>query len=104
MAVYARGDQALAICDICNFQCYYKDLRDYVQNRKKTGQRVCPDCFDQDQPQFWIGEKRTLDPQALRNPRPATIDNAFSRGFWGWNPVATFLITVTLARPTVTTS
>jgi len=37
----------------------------------ETGLKVCPECWDPDQPQLQVGRWPVSDPQALRSPRPA---------------------------------
>ena len=44
------------------------------------------DVIDKDHPQLQLGRLRTLDPQALRNPRPDTAQSA-SRRLFAFNPV-----------------
>lgn len=62
-------------------------------------EKVCPECWDPDHPQNWIGilgsQKVANDPQALREPRPDTNLND-SRGFFSWAPVATQQIDFTV--------
>ncbi len=61
--------------------------------------KVCPECWEQDQPQLQLGMYPVNDPQAVREPRPdisyyasGVDDEGFpgggSRVFeWGWYPV-----------------
>ena len=61
--------------------------------------KVCPECWDPDQPQLQLGMYPVNDPQAVREPRPdisyyASGVNVLgypddgSRQFqWGWYPV-----------------
>lgn len=102
--MYASGKWALALCDICRRQVAYKDLRPYVYNRKPNGWLVCPECCDKDNPQLWVGEHKPKDPQALRNPRPASSEMVSARSFWGWNPVAKCIVTLRVSPVTVTTT
>jgi len=104
MSRYAEGKDALAVCDECNFQLKYLDLKWEIVNRRRTGRRVCPACWDKDQPQLWIGELDKSDPQALKDPRPDTLDKAFSRGWIGWNPVVAMACQVAFTPPKVTTT
>ena len=45
--------------------------------------KVCPECWEQDQPQLQLGMYPVNDPQAVREPRP-DISRVFE---WGWYPV-----------------
>lgn len=71
MAKFASGKFAWASCDICSFRCRYIELRTPTVAGKATGLRVCPSCYDPDHPQNFV-DARTVDAQALRNPRPDT--------------------------------
>jgi hypothetical protein len=89
-----------------------KQLRKLTIKTKQVSIKVCPECYDPDQPQLQIGMFPVFDPQAVREPRPDVsyqvsgqnglqiVDNntndqdAFgtpeggSRVFqWGWYPV-----------------
>jgi len=86
MSSYSSGSKAIAYCDRCNFEYPYNDLKFEIYDQKQTGYRVCPECFDIDQPQLQVGKYPTDDRQALLNPRP---DNslAASRRFSAFNPI-----------------
>jgi hypothetical protein len=83
---FASEKRAFGFCDRCGF-------------RYDLNQRVCPECWEIDHPQNWVGiigsRKAADDPQALRNPRPDTNLNA-SRGFFAFNPVDTQQVDFTL--------
>ena len=61
--------------------------------------KVCPECWEQDQPQLQLGMYPVNDPQAVREPRPdisyyasgvntGGFPEGGSRVFeWGWYPV-----------------
>ena len=61
--------------------------------------KVCPECWEEDQPQLQLGMYPVNDPQAVREPRPDTTyivsgvgPNGVPEGGsriiqWGWNPV-----------------
>jgi hypothetical protein len=76
-----------------------KDLKKEIIKTRLFNLKVCPECWDPDQPQLQLGMYPVDDPQALRNPRK---DNTYyqsgttsigsigegSRNIqWGWNPV-----------------
>jgi hypothetical protein len=96
---FASGKTAIAVCDRCGFQFKLKELKPLTIKTKIVNIRVCPDCWEPDQPQLSLGMYPINDPQALRDPRN---DNSYlvsgptitgtagggSRVFeWGWSPV-----------------
>ena len=76
MSRYATGKRSKALCDRCGLQYKYDQLKEEVQNRRPTGVRVCPTCFDGDHPQNHLGSVRISDPQSLRHPRRDRIEPA----------------------------
>jgi len=109
---YASGKYAIAECDRCGQQYKLKELKKEVIKTKLYQIKVCPSCWDPDQPQLSLGLYPISDPQAVREPRPdisylmsgnsgtqavdtgSTAADAFgypeggSRVFqWGWRPV-----------------
>ena len=109
---FASGKNSIAECDRCGFRFKLTTLRKEVVKTKVYDLKVCPQCWDPDQPQLQLGMYPVDDPQGLRNPRPdrsyyqsglsglqltntnstAVDANGFpeqgSRVFqWGWNPV-----------------
>jgi len=87
MAVsFAKGKRAFGYCDRCNQRYDLKELKPEFVAGKPTNVRCCPQCFDKDHPQNFIGRIPVNDPQALRDPRPDPSLDA-SRVLWGWNPV-----------------
>jgi hypothetical protein len=89
-----------------------KDLKKEVIKTRLFNLKVCPECWDPDQPQLQLGMYPVDDPQAVREPRPdvsytqagtsglqilltnSTAPDGFgfptqgSRDIqWGWNPV-----------------
>lgn len=66
---------------------------------KLINEKVCPECWDPDHPQSWIGilgsQKVSNDPQALREPRPDTNRND-SCSLFGYNPVSSQQVTISL--------
>ena len=75
---FAVGKKAFGFCDRCGFRYLLVDLRIEVVALQDTSMKVCPQCFDPDQPQLQLGRHEFNDPQALRNPRP-DIAQAASR-------------------------
>ena len=109
---FASGKYAIAECDRCGQRYKLKELRKLTIKTKQVAIKVCPECWEEDQPQLQIGMYPVNDPQALREPRPdvsyilsgtsglqtnkngGTGQNGLgspeggSRIFqWGWNPV-----------------
>ena len=96
---YSAGKHSIAECDRCGQQYKLSQLTKLVIDTKITNIKVCPECWEPDQPQLHLGMYTVNDPQAVRDPRP---DNSYtvsglgaagnpeggSRVFqWGWNPV-----------------
>jgi hypothetical protein len=109
---YSSGKYAIAQCDRCDERYMLKDLKKEVIKTRLFNLKVCPECWDPDQPQLQLGMYPVDDPQAVREPRPdvsyqasgtsglqilltnSTAPDGFgfpeggSRVFqWGWNPV-----------------
>ena len=109
---YASGKYAIAQCDRCDERYMLKDLKKEIIKTRLFNLKVCPECWDPDQPQLQLGMYPVDDPQAVREPRPdvsyiqsgtsglqilltnSTTPDGFgypeggSRVFqWGWYPV-----------------
>ena len=109
---YASGKWAISECDRCGQRYKLKELRKLTIKTKLVSIKVCPSCWEPDQPQLQLGMYPVFDPQALREPRPDTsyyqsglnglqLDNGSgmdpdqtgtpdggSRMYqWGWAPV-----------------
>jgi len=96
---FASGKHAIAECDRCGQRYKLSELRKLVIKQQIKDIKVCPNCWDPDQPQLSLGLYPVNDPQALRDPRPdvsyknSGLDSigsisGGSRIFqWGWNPV-----------------
>ena len=109
---YASGKHSIAECDRCGQRYKLVELKKQTLKTKLYNIKVCPECWDPDQPQLQLGMYPVNDPQAVREPRPdvsyllsgnnglqitntnSTSQDAFgtpeggSRVFqWGWNPV-----------------
>jgi hypothetical protein len=83
---YASSQNALALCDRCGFPYPLRVLKREFYDQRPNGLKVCPTCFDIDQPQLQLGRIRVNDPQSLRDPRP-DIDYVTSTSYFGWQPV-----------------
>jgi hypothetical protein len=109
---YSSGKHSIAECDRCGQRFKLKELRKLTIKTTQVNIKVCPECWEPDQPQLQLGMYPVDDPQAVREPRPdvsytvsggsglqingtndTTEDgvgypSGGSRIFqWGWNPV-----------------
>ena len=108
---FASGKYAIAECDRCAQRYMLKELKKQVLKTKLYNVKVCPSCWDPDQPQLQLGMYPVNDPQAVREPRPdvsyrmsgnnglnINLTGAGLDGFgtpeggsrvfqWGWAPV-----------------
>ena len=96
---FANGSKAIAECDRCGFRYKLKELKKLTIKTKQVSIKVCPTCWEPDQPQLQLGMYPIDDPQALREPRPDTsyyqsglledgLQGEGSRVIeWGFNPV-----------------
>lgn len=109
---YASAKYTIAECDRCAQRFLLRQLRKLTIKTKMVSIKVCPECWEPDQPQLQLGMYPVYDPQAVREPRPdvsyylsglnglQTVDTVGiqqdqtgtpeggSRVFqWGWNPV-----------------
>ena len=71
---YASGKNSIAECDRCGFRYKLKELRKLTIKTKQVSIKVCPTCWEPDQPQLSLGLYPVNDPQAVREPRP---DNSY---------------------------
>jgi hypothetical protein len=96
---YASGKFAIAECDRCGQRYKLSELKKEVIKTKLFQIKVCPTCWDPDQPQLSLGLYPVNDPQAVREPRPdvsyvasGTDINGYPAGGsrdiqWGWAPI-----------------
>jgi hypothetical protein len=96
---YASGKYAIAECDRCGQRYKLRELKKEIIKTKLFEIKVCPSCWDPDQPQLSLGLYPVQDPQAVREPRPdvsyvtsgvntSNLPSGGSRDIqWGWNPV-----------------
>ena len=108
---FSSGKFAIAECDRCGFRYKLTALRNLVIKTKNVSIKVCPSCWEPDQPQLSLGLYPVNDPQAVREPRPdvsynssgtsglqiePTGDGTLANGLpesgsriiqWGWAPV-----------------
>jgi len=96
---FASGKYSIAECDRCGQRFKLKQLKNEVIKTKLYQIKVCPECWDPDQPQLQLGMYPVDDPQAVMQPRPDTTyvtsgvnvsgnPSGGSRDIqWGWSPV-----------------
>ena len=109
---YSSGKHAIAECDRCGQRFKLTQLRKLTIKIKLVDIKVCPSCWEPDQPQLSLGMYPVDDPQAVREPRPDVsyqvsggsglqingTNNTTLQGVgfpeggsrifqWGWNPV-----------------
>ena len=109
---YASGRNSISECDRCGFRYRLKELKTLTIKTKNVRIKVCPTCWEPDQPQLSLGLYPVNDPQAVREPRPdvsylqsgysglhitntpsSSVDSngdpsGGSRVFqWGWRPI-----------------
>ena len=109
---FSSGKNSIAECDRCGFRFKLFDLKKEIIKTKIYDLKVCPQCWDPDQPQLQLGMYPVDDPQGVQDPRPDLsykvsgrtglqivltnspdvdaqgVVSGGSRIFqWGWNPV-----------------
>jgi hypothetical protein len=104
---FSSAKNSIAECDRCGFRYKLKELKKLTIKTKQVTIKVCPTCWEPDQPQLQLGMYPVSDPQAVREPRrdnsylqagytglQLTVNTDFgdpsggSRIFqWGWAPV-----------------
>jgi len=92
---FSSARNAIAECDRCGFRYKLTELKNLVIKTKNVSIKVCPTCWEPDQPQLQLGLYPVNDPQAVREPRPdVSYYETGSNGAggsrviqWGWNPV-----------------
>lgn len=69
---FASGRHSISECDRCGFRYKLNQLKKLVIKTKNVSIKVCPECWEPDQPQLQLGmwANQVVDPQAVREPRP----------------------------------
>jgi len=67
---YASGKFSIAECDRCGQRYKLVQLKKLTIKTKQVNIKVCPECWEPDQPQLQLGMYPVNDPQAVREPRP----------------------------------
>lgn len=96
---YASGKHSIAECDRCGQRYKLTQLKKLTIKTKMVSIKVCPECWEPDQPQLQLGMYPVNDPQAVREPRPDISyyasgvntlgypDDGSRQTEWGWSPV-----------------
>ena len=96
---FASCKNSIAECDRCGFRYKLTVLKKLVVKTKTYDLKVCPECWEPDQPQLLLGMYPVDDPQGVRDPRPdlsyqvsGLLEDGFNGGGsrifqWGWSPV-----------------
>lgn len=102
---FASYKRAFGFCDRCGQRYDLRRLKKYYIMGKLINTKVCPECWDPDHPQNWVGiigsQKVSNDPQALREPRPDANRNDSCSNF-AYNPVASQQVTTLLNNVRIT--
>ena len=127
---YSSGKHSIAECDRCGQRYKLKELKKLILKTKQISIKVCPECWEPDQPQLLLAMYPVNDPQAVREPRPDVSyqvsgntglqiglnnsNNVQDVGYpsdgsrqieWGWNPVGgSRLFDIPLTPNTLTSS
>jgi len=67
---YSSGKYSIAECDRCGQRYKLVELKKLTIKTKQVSIKVCPECWEPDQPQLQLGMYPVNDPQAVREPRP----------------------------------
>ena len=67
---YSSGKYSIAECDRCGQRYKLVELKKLTIKTKQVSIKVCPECWEPDQPQLQLGLYPVNDPQAVREPRP----------------------------------
>jgi hypothetical protein len=109
---YASGKHSIAECDRCGQRYKLHQLKTEIIKTHPFNIKVCPTCWDPDQPKLQLGLYPVNDPQGVRDPRPDVSyyssgttglyvnpnasNNVNNAGYpqdgsrqtqWGWNPI-----------------
>lgn len=102
---FASYKRAFGFCDKCGQRYDLRHLKKYFIMGKLINSKVCPECWDPDHPQNWVGiigsQKVSNDPQALREPRPDENRNESCSNF-AYNPVASQQVSTLLNNVRIT--
>jgi hypothetical protein len=67
---FSSGKYSIAECDRCGQRYKLSQLKKLTIKTKQVSIKVCPECWEPDQPQLSLGLYPVNDPQAVREPRP----------------------------------
>lgn len=101
---FARGKVALGICQRCGWQCDFNSMKYETVNQIRLNFKVCPECFDPDQPQNpanALPYKNVPEAIALYDARPDSPELPGERAFIGWRPIPSNSVQTKLGQVTV---
>lgn len=67
---FVSDEQIPAICPRCGFRYKLSQMREEIFDQRPTGRRVCPDCWDLDDPHLEIKNIDVTDQGTVRDPLP----------------------------------
>lgn len=67
---FASAKHSISECDRCGQRYKLKELKTLTIKTRNVNIKVCPECWEPDQPQLQLGMYPVDDPQAVRDPRP----------------------------------
>lgn len=70
MTNFAVGREAYGFCERCAFRWPIGELKAETYKGQDKHNRVCPECWDEENPQVFVGDYQFDDPQSLRRPAP----------------------------------
>ena len=101
---FASSKGKISFCDLCGQRYDLDKLKKIYIMGKLINTKRCPECWDPDHPQNWVGiigsQKVSNDPQALREPRPDTNRNDSCANF-AYNPIASQQVNMFLNNVTI---
>jgi len=68
MTSFASGRNAYGFCERCGLRYDYAEFKAETVKGVPKNNRVCPECWDGDHPQNFVGTFKIEDPQALKRP------------------------------------
>lgn len=62
-------------------------MRSETVQGKKVSNRVCRECWDEENPQDFLDRVRLVERTGLKDPRTDNVEQAGVRSMPGWDPV-----------------
>lgn len=86
MSLYLSGKRIPGVCERCGFRFPLSELQPEVERGKSKGNAICPECFDPDHPQNWVGSRPVADKQSVKDAQPEPGRSA-ANSLFGFDPV-----------------